>query len=135
MLKPLPVKAPPKPKHKSASAVPQSKAPAITANEISSNTSLYSHQTKEARHISRPTEFKLADLSQQNYPPKCEDIEPDAERPEEQNGGTPTSAAFGRLASKMKLMLRRKNTNAKKEKKKRHYEEVDRIEDVHWTEM
>lgn len=137
MLKPLPIKAPPKPKQKHTSVVSQSKAPAVDTKEVSSNTSSYSYTTKEARHISRPTEFKLADLSQQNYPPKCEDIELSAdERPNEQNGGTPTSAAFGRLASKMKLMLRRKNTDTKKkEKKQRHYEEVDRIEDTHWTEM
>lgn len=137
MLKPLPVKAPPKPKQKPTSVVSQSMASAVGTKEVSSNMSLYSHHTKEARHISRPTEFKLADLSQQNYPPKCEDIELSAdEKPGEQNGGTPTSAAFGRLASKMKLMLRRKNNDTKKkEKKQRHYEEVDRIEDKHWTEM
>ncbi|XP_014551896.1 hypothetical protein COCVIDRAFT_111675 [Bipolaris victoriae FI3] len=137
MLKPLPVKAPPKPKQKPTSVVSQSMASAVGTKEVSSNMSLYSHHTKEARHISRPTEFKLADLSQQNYPPKCEDIELSAdEKPGEQNGGTPTSAAFGRLASKMKLMLRRKNNDTKKkEKKQRHYEEVDRIEDKHWTEI
>ncbi|KAL6170710.1 hypothetical protein ACJQWK_03676 [Exserohilum turcicum] len=113
-----------------------SKAPAVNAKEISSNTSLASHQTREARHISHPKEFKLADLSQQHYPPKCEDIQPTEEDPDEQKSGTPTSATFGKIASKMKLMLRRKNTNTnKKEKKKRHYEEVDRIEDRHWTEM
>lgn len=132
MLKPLPAKAPPK----STPIAPQSKAPAVNAKEISSNTSLASHQTREARHISHPKEFKLADLSQQHYPPKCEDIQPTEEDPDEQKSGTPTSATFGKIASKMKLMLRRKNTNTnKKEKKKRHYEEVDRIEDRHWTEM
>lgn len=133
MLQPLPAKPPSKPKPKSTPVVPPPKASAVVAKEISSHTS---HPTKEIRHISRPTDFKLADLSQQHYPPECEDIEPDPEKPGEHNASTPTSAAFGKLASKMKLMLRRKNTNAKKkEKKKREYEDVDRIEDVHWTEM
>jgi pyruvate dehydrogenase phosphatase len=110
---------------------------ATTAKEISTNTSLSSHPTKQVRHISRPQEIKLADLSQQDYTPKSEDIAKDDEkRLQEQTASTPTAATFGKLATKMKLMLRRKNTNAKKkEKKKRQYEEVDRIEDVHWTEM
>jgi hypothetical protein len=135
MLQPLPVKAPPKPKAIVAS--PQSMVAATTAKEISTNTSLSSHPTKQARHISRPQEIKLADLSQQDYTPKSEDIAKDDEkRLQEQTASTPTAATFGKLATKMKLMLRRKNTNAKKkEKKKRQYEEVDRIEDVHWTEM
>lgn len=82
-------------------------------------------------------EIKLADLSQQDYTPRSEDIE-NAEkiRLQEQGNSTPTTAAFGKIASRVKLMLRRKNTNAKKKQKKRkEYEEVDRIEDVHWTEM
>jgi pyruvate dehydrogenase phosphatase len=58
------------------------------------------------------------------------------EQQQEQVPNTPSTATFGKFASKMKLMLRRKNTNAKKkQKKKREYEDVDRIEDVHWTEM
>lgn len=134
MLKPLPPKGPPK--TKSSPIVPQSQAPAVDPKEITSNTSLSSHPTKQAKHISHPQEFKLADLSQQHYPPKCEDIQPTEDKPEEQKAGTPTSATFSKITSKVKLILRRKNTNTtKKEKKKRHYEEVDRIEDVHWTEM
>ncbi|CAG5171323.1 uncharacterized protein ALTATR162_LOCUS7308 [Alternaria atra] len=135
MLQPLPVKAPPKPK--ASTTRPQSKEPATAAKEISSNTSLSSHPTKQARYISRPQEIKLADLSQQDHTPKSEEVEKEDEKKlQEQTASTPTAATFGKLATKMKLMLRRKNTNAKKkEKKKRQYEEVDRIEDVHWTEM
>jgi pyruvate dehydrogenase phosphatase len=135
MLQPLPVKAPPKPK--ASTPRPQSKEPATTAKEISSQTSLSSHPTKQARYTSRPHEIKLANLSQQDYAPTSEDIAQDGvTKPQGQTASTPTAATFGKLANKMKLMLRRKNTNAKKkEKKKREYEEVDRIEDVHWTEM
>jgi pyruvate dehydrogenase phosphatase len=135
MLQPLPVKAQPKPK---ASTVKhQSKETVTTAKEISSKTSLSSHPTKVARYSTRPQEIKLADLSQQDCTPTSEDIaNDDKTKPHEQTPSTPTTAAFGRLANKMKLMLRRKNTNAKKkEKKRREFEEVDRIEDVHWTEM
>jgi pyruvate dehydrogenase phosphatase len=43
-------------------------------------------------------------------------------------------APLGKLASKMKSMLRRKNTNDKrKEKKEKDY--YDPAEVVHWTEM
>ncbi|KAF1939023.1 hypothetical protein EJ02DRAFT_268282 [Clathrospora elynae] len=114
------------------------KEPATLAKEISSNNSLSSHPAKQARLVSRPKEFKLADLSQrEDYIPKSEEIEANGEKKtHEQTSSTPTTAAFGKLASKMKLMLRRKNTSAKKkQKKKREHEEVDRIEDVHWTEM
>jgi pyruvate dehydrogenase phosphatase len=132
MLKPLPVKTP----SKTSPPVPQSKEPTIVAKEISTNTSLSPHPTKQARRINPPKEFKLADLSQQNYVPKSEVVVEDEKKKQEQAVSTPTTGTFGNFASKMKLMLRRKNTNAKKkQKKKREYEEVDRIEDVHWTEM
>jgi pyruvate dehydrogenase phosphatase len=132
MLKPLPVKAPSKP----SPVIPQSKQSPITEREISTNTSLPSHPTKQAKRISPPKEFKLADLSQQDYVPSSEHVVEEKQEQQEQVASTPTTATFGKFASKMKLMLRRKNTNAKKkQKKKREYEDVDRIEDVHWTEM
>ena len=63
-------------------------------------------------------------------------VEVEKKQQQEQVPSTPGTATFGKFASRMKLMLRRKNTNAKKkQKKKKEYEEVDRIEDVHWTEM
>jgi len=134
MLQPLPVKAPPKPKASTVRA--QSKEPVSSAKEISSQTSLSSHPTKQASYVNRPHAIKLASLSQQDFPPKSEDIPQGDVTSPQPTASTPTAAAFGKLANKMKLMLRRKNTNAKKkEKKKREYEEVDRIEDVHWTEM
>ncbi|KAI4640384.1 hypothetical protein J4E93_008590 [Alternaria ventricosa] len=134
MLQPLPVKAPPKPRASTVRA--QSKEPVSSAKEISSQTSLASHPTKQASYVNRPHAIKLASLSQQDFPPKSEDIPQGDVTSPQPTASTPTAAAFGKLANKMKLMLRRKNTNAKKkEKKKREYEEVDRIEDVHWTEM
>jgi pyruvate dehydrogenase phosphatase len=132
MLKPLPVKA----SSKASPPLPQSTQPTIIAKEISTNTSLSLQPTNEAKRISPPKEFKLADLSQQDYVPRSEVVVGEEKKQQEQAASTPTTGTFGSLASKMKLMLRRKNTNAKKkQKKKREYEEVDRIEDVHWTEM
>ncbi|KAI4648629.1 uncharacterized protein J4E78_008692 [Alternaria triticimaculans] len=122
MLQPLPVKAPPKPKASTVRA--QSKEPVSSAKEISSQTSLSSHPTKQASYVNRPHAIKLASLSQQDFPPKSEDIPQGDVTSPQPTASTPTAAAFGKLANKMKLMLRRKNTNAKKkEKKKREYEE------------
>jgi pyruvate dehydrogenase phosphatase len=47
-----------------------------------------------------------------------------------------SAAPFGKLASKMKLMLRRRSTgDKKKEKKEKEKDYYDPVEDVHWTEM
>jgi hypothetical protein len=46
---------------------------------------------------------------------------------------TNSTAPLGKLASRMKMMLRRKSTTDKKEKKEKDY--YDPVEDVHWTEM
>lgn len=47
-----------------------------------------------------------------------------------------TGAPLGKLASKMKSMLRRKSTgDKKKEKKEKEKDYYDPVEDVHWTEM
>jgi hypothetical protein len=45
-------------------------------------------------------------------------------------------APLNKLATKMKSLMRRKNVGEKKtEKKKKEYEDLDRMENVHWTEM
>jgi pyruvate dehydrogenase phosphatase len=129
-----PVKVP----SKTTTVIRHPKEPTMTATEIQANSSLASHPNQEAKVTSRPKEIKLADLSlAKGFPPRSEDVtEEETKKSQEQNGSTPTSATFGRFASRMKLMLRRKNTNAKKkQKKKKEYEDVERIEDVHWTEM
>lgn len=50
-----------------------------------------------------------------------------------------STAPLGKLASRMKLMLRRKSTSdekkAKKAKKEKEKDYYDPVEDVHWTEM
>jgi hypothetical protein len=45
------------------------------------------------------------------------------------------TAPLGKLATRMKSLLRRNTSEKKKEKKSKPYQEVDRLEDVHWSEM
>ena len=44
------------------------------------------------------------------------------------------TAPLGKLATRMKSLLRRNTSEKKKEKKKPH-QEFDRLEDAHWSEM
>lgn len=70
--------------------------------------------------------------------PMVTNIEHEKQKSKQPGSLSPGIAPFGKLASKMKLMLRNKNTDEKKEKKnkkKKAWEDVDRLEDVHWTEM
>jgi pyruvate dehydrogenase phosphatase len=48
---------------------------------------------------------------------------------------TTSTAPFGKLASRMKMMLRRKSTNDGKKKEKKEKDYYDPVEDIHWTEM
>lgn len=45
------------------------------------------------------------------------------------------SDPLGKLTSRVKSFLKRKNTGEKKEKRQRNYYELDRVETVHWTEL
>lgn len=45
------------------------------------------------------------------------------------------SAPLGKLATRMKSLLRRNTSEKKKEKKVKPLQEFDRLEDAHWTEM
>ncbi|KAF3002559.1 hypothetical protein E8E13_007809 [Curvularia kusanoi] len=45
------------------------------------------------------------------------------------------SAPLGKLATRMKSLLRRNTSEKKKEKKVKPPQEFDRLEDAHWTEM
>lgn len=106
--------------------------------EIHSTTPLPSHPTKKIKPGHRPKDIKIVDVqSREHVPPKKVEIdEPqDIKSPGAQSSVT-SPAAFGKLASKMKLMLRRRSTGEKKKpKKEKEPMEVDRLEDVHWTEM
>lgn len=45
------------------------------------------------------------------------------------------TAPFGKLATRMKSLLRRNTSEKKKEKKSKPQQEYDRLDDAHWSEM
>lgn len=108
---------------------------------MSTGTSPYSHPVKQAKVVRPLKEIKVADLSQKEnqYPRKMDvdDSTKDKSQDEHDNNASNASAApLGKLATKMRLMLRRRSTNdKKKQKKEKDYYEVDHMDDVHWTEM
>ncbi|KAH6643168.1 hypothetical protein C7974DRAFT_386947 [Boeremia exigua] len=59
------------------------------------------------------------------------------EAPEKSQPLSPKSdtAPLGKLATRMKSLLKRKPGEKKKEKKSRSHQEFDRLEDAHWSEM
>ncbi|KAF2853468.1 hypothetical protein T440DRAFT_496915 [Plenodomus tracheiphilus IPT5] len=119
--------------------ISRAKVPTILHKEMPTTASLQFQPPRQPRAIKRPRDIHVVNLNQrEDDAPKIADIEHDP-LPESKEVGSlsPSIAPFGKLASKMRLMLRRKNTNEKKKekKKKREWEDVDRLEDVHWTEM
>lgn len=63
--------------------------------------------------------------------------EEETETPSSQAEQSSHVATLDKLASKMKSLMRRKTASEKKseKKKKKEYADLDRMEDVHWTEM
>jgi pyruvate dehydrogenase phosphatase len=130
----VPLKVPPR------TTVTQGRStePPITTKEISATTSLSSHPTKQPKSAKRPKEIKIVDVSQrESLITKESNLSaPETNKTHEEQTPVTSPAPFGKLASKMKFMLRRRSTdNKKKQKKEKEQIEVDRIEDVHWTEM
>jgi len=106
--------------------------------KISATTSLSSHPTKQPKSAKRLKEIKIVDVSQkENMIANQSNLSAtEMNKTREEQTSVTSPAPFGKLASKMKLMLRRRSTdNKKKPKKEKEQFEVDRIEDVHWTEM
>ncbi|KAF2246444.1 hypothetical protein BU26DRAFT_45673 [Trematosphaeria pertusa] len=97
--------------------------------EITTSTSLSSHPLTPAL-TPAPKESQ-----KENFPPAQEDPAPQAEEEEPAH-----TAALEKLATKVKSMLRRKSSGSsdkkiEEKKRRRGYTDLDRIEDVHWTEM
>ena len=114
------------------------KEPAIAAKEISVTTSLSSHPVEPVKSTKPRKEIRMVDVSQMVHQSsqKEESEETEESKPQDDQDTNSNPAPLGRLASKMKLMLRRRNTTEKKkQRKERDYYEVDRVENVHWTEM
>jgi pyruvate dehydrogenase phosphatase len=98
------------------------RSPTLSAPPIKRNKSSHTKSLNSVKKID-------ASAPEVHASHKEEDIEEEAveQVPE-------TSAPLGRLASKMRSMLRRKSTtDKKKEQKEKDY--YDPIEEVHWTEM
>lgn len=97
--------------------------------------------TKRARSPPQPRAFVPAQpvetVYKENIVP-AKDESYGLKSPSGQSMGMST-APLGKLASRMKLMLRRKSTSdekkAKKVKKEKEKDYYDPVEDVHWTEM
>lgn len=76
------------------------------------------------------------------YPPgNDENVDPMADGKAAQVHSSP-AAPLGRIATRMKSILRRKSagdknngTENKIDKRRRKYQELDYMEDVHWSEM
>lgn len=87
----------------------------------------------------RPPDIRIAPVRTQTgalVSQKREVEEEEKSRLQEEPDRNTGAAPLGKLASKMKLMLRRKNTTGKKKRtKEKDYYEVDHVDDVHWTEM
>jgi 2,3-bisphosphoglycerate-independent phosphoglycerate mutase len=115
-----------KPKTKT-NKVPQTSA----SKEISPGTSLGSH----------PIKIVVEESQKENEPPTLDE---DAERAEaerkarelDDQASHAAPAPLEKLATRVKSILRRKTVNEKKsEKRRKNYHDLDRMEDVHWTEM
>lgn len=114
------------------------KKPGTTAHEVSRVATLSPPPVKKTRSAKPAKENRVVDLCQkENQAPQDEGLDNDEKKQLEEDLNTNASSApLGKLASKMKLMLRRKNTSDKKKpKKEKDYYDVDRMDDVHWTEM
>ncbi|KAH7086533.1 phosphatase 2C-like domain-containing protein [Paraphoma chrysanthemicola] len=122
-----------------ALTTPQKK-PSIVTREMSIETRLAAppvNKVKSARKAKANKEVTIID------PYQNENVEPRRDenyevKPPLEEGSENNTAPFGKLASKMKLMLRRRSTGDKKKDKKEKEKEkdyYDPVEDVHWTEM
>lgn len=120
----------------SRNARPATKQTKSDTKVIGSSAPLSSNQNKKVKPIHRPKEIKIVDIQpKENALPKKVEIEAVQAIKSPGAKSTITSpASFGKLASRMKFMLRRRSTGEKKKVKKEPME-VDRLEDVHWTEM
>ncbi|KAF2127923.1 hypothetical protein P153DRAFT_376853 [Dothidotthia symphoricarpi CBS 119687] len=124
--------------------------PTTKTPEISTQTSLASHpfarantspeviRSKKVLNINIVRPNKIAEISQEEVQmPVEESVDDGTTKPSEEQTAQPNAAPFGKLATRMKSLLRRRTTGDKKKEKKpkESLPEIDRMEDVHWTEM
>ena len=86
--------------------------------------------------ISSETPKSVYTESQKENAPLPKARKPNADPEVKSQAGSSHSAPLGKLATKMKTILRRKTVSKEKpEKKRRGYADLERMETVHWTEM
>ncbi|KAK7186311.1 hypothetical protein DPSP01_009298 [Paraphaeosphaeria sporulosa] len=66
--------------------------------------------------------------------PQTENHAPVEEEREKKEEEQPPQDSLGKLTSRVKNLLKRKNPTEKKERKRNYYE-IERVETVHWTEL
>lgn len=113
------------------------KQPAIVTREMALPPRIASPPTRRTR---TSQERKVSIKQEEIAPIRRKEYSHRGEKEEgTEEAGRPTAntgAPLGKLASKMKSMLRRKSTgDKKKEKKEKEKDYYDPVEDVHWTEM
>lgn len=73
-------------------------------------------------------------VSIQEEPQKENHAPAEEEREKKEEEQPAQSDALGKLTSRVKNLLKRKNPAEKKERKRNYYE-LERVETVHWTEL
>ncbi|KAH8728440.1 hypothetical protein GQ44DRAFT_702305 [Phaeosphaeriaceae sp. PMI808] len=119
---------------------PKVREPSAVTKEVTLGTQLASPPVKKVKpllKIEQLQDTKVIDFSQKEnaYP---NTMEVDGQKPMANQPTGNNVAPFGKLASKMKLMLRRTSTDGKQKEKKKEKKEKDYyspVENVHWSEM
>ncbi|KAL1612823.1 hypothetical protein SLS60_001052 [Paraconiothyrium brasiliense] len=110
--------------------VPLQKPPKKRFSRHKSKTLISKDMPANASLSSHPVVSIQEEPQKENHPPAEEERE---QKDEEEQPAQ--SDPLGKLTSRMKSLLKRKNPSEKKEKRKRNYYELDRVETVHWTEL
>lgn len=115
-------------------------APVRATTEVPKSTKLSTHvpvpyptgTTSKEDLLRKEAETQARRLVEEEEAAKCQDV---TEKSQSQQSPKTDTAPLGKLASRMKSLLRRNTGEKKKEKKIKHFHEVDRLEDMHWSEM
>jgi pyruvate dehydrogenase phosphatase len=89
---------------------------------------------KTPRKAQPAKEVQAADISQKENDDPHKDEENDKVKEHLEQPADSSTAPFGKLASKMKLMLRRRSATNDKKKEKREKDYYDPEENLHWSE-
>ncbi|KAF1914305.1 hypothetical protein BDU57DRAFT_557973 [Ampelomyces quisqualis] len=117
------------------------KEPAVITTELAPSPRLEAPPTKRVRLPPQPRPFVPTQAVDTMYKENIPAAKNESNEIKSPTGPSMrmSTAPLGKLASRMKLLLRRKSTTeekkAKKAKKEKEKDYYDPVEDVHWTEM